>query len=82
MSATGVPSAATPRAPQCLPGWVSSYGMNAYLTVLDSLTVNPLPFQCACWKPKNIATLITISATVITGKRRVGMLSLSGSKPA
>src|SRR5438128_1546618 len=53
--------------------------MNAYFTVCESLTWNPLPFQCACWKPKNIATLIAISATVITGKRRVGMLSLSGS---
>ena len=62
------------------PGWVSSYGMNAYSTVFLSLTAKPWPFQCACWKPKNIAMLITISATVISGKCRVGMLSLSGSR--
>jgi hypothetical protein len=45
-------------------------------------TAKPPPSQLACWKPKNIATLITMITTVTTGKRPVGMLSFSGSTEA
>src|ERR671931_410656 len=50
--------------------------MAPYLTtVLSSTDEKPL----GCCNPRNTTTLITIRATVITGKRSVGMLSLTGN---
>src|SRR5919206_3738700 len=60
----------------CCPGCEISYGIAPY-----SMTFafdGPLKIP-AFWKRKYISTFARISATVTTGKRSVGMLSLSGN---